>query len=127
MTILQRNQYLHSKLDKYAGQSFYCPALSANVKVLKKSIDETCFHAARSQTSMNIALQLPYIIENAKIYLRNRPTHNNKQSKEFGFDSISILLCQIQNIGIAKLVVGKRKNNNYYEYSITEWNIFTAC
>lgn len=127
MNILQRNKYLHSKLDKYAGQSFYCPDLSANIKVLKKSIDETCYHAARNITSMKIAMQLPYIIENAKVYLSNITTHNNKQNKEFNFESISILLCQIQNIGIAKLVVGKRKNGNYYEYSITEWNIFTAC
>ena len=76
---------------------------------------------------MNIALQLPYIIQNAKVYQRNIPTHNTNQSDKFHFENLNILLCAVQNIEIAKLVVGQRISRKYYEYSITEWNIFTAC
>lgn len=112
------------ELKPYQGKQFYCKALGCSVKVTRKSIAETAYHASRSIVSTKLALRLPYIIQNAKILQPYLPTkQGQKQTKVMFFQHLISLTCGIRGLGTALLMVGKRKNGDVYEYCITDFRL----
>ena len=118
---IDRQHLLEKELRKYHYKHFYCKSLNVKVRIYPKSISETAYHAAKSVLATKLALRLPYVIQNAKIYKLNQPIKNNKQTKEFHFKELAILKCGIRGLGTAKLTVGYRYKRLVIEYCITDF------
>lgn len=91
------------------------------VKLLKKSIDETAHNVRYHRKSAELALYLPYIIRNAKVIEYPLPVESKTQVNKFGFKDIAVMLCNVKNVGIAKLTVGFALIDGCVEYSITDF------
>ena len=118
-----RREFLTKELKKYAGKTFYCKAIGVNVIVTGNSVEETAFNASTSRKAAKIALHLPYIIRNAKIVSLHLPTESRKQTTSFHFVDIGLFRCNIQKVGIAKIVIGYRNNGKAIEYAITDYQV----
>ena len=116
--------FLKDYLQKYLNKTFYCKVLGVPIKVDKNSIKETAFNASLSRKSTKVAMHLPYIVRNAHVIELNLPTESKTQKTTFYFKNIAILRCNVPRVGIAKLVIGCRKNGKVLEYSITDYQ---AC
>lgn len=121
-TIAGRKRFLHGRIMAFVGREFPCPALGGNVKVIKKSANETAFHASKSRRSTICALMLPAVIKNAALKGTSVPK-NGRQTKEFFFKKIHTLEVHIDYYGDARLTVGERAAGNFVEYCITHIKI----
>ena len=90
-----------AKLDK----TIFCPALDADVMITRKGTSETRSNASYSYKSTLSALNLREIIENAT-YIKQVPVKRTSKNQKC-FRHMHILICPIQNVGYAKLIVGE--------------------
>ena len=119
-----RRKLLKIELKQYQGRHIYCPALHCKVYINNHSITETSMHASISVTSTKLALRLPYIIQNAKIYRPNiPPKSNNSQKKKMKFIELCLLTTGVRGLGTALLTVGKKQCGAFYEYCITDFRM----
>ena len=122
----QRYRLLLKELKQYQSKRFYCKSLTCFVKVTSNSITETAHHASKSMISTKLAIRLPYVIKNAKVFEPYIPTKlNGKQVKTMKFQYLILLTCGIRKLGTALLTVGKRKSGDVYEYCITDFRLYT--
>ena len=119
-TIKARRKFLQRELRRFQGE-YKCTALKCKVHVFHASVKETAHWAALSNTSTKLALRLPYIIENAKIYKVNQSPKNNHQISKFHFTEIAQLICGLRGIGTALLTIGYRVDGIKVEYCITDF------
>ncbi|MCR4800145.1 MAG: hypothetical protein K5860_06520 [Bacteroidales bacterium] len=123
-TIVERRAYLNLHLKKHIKTSVFCPSLQAYVYISKDSIEETIYNAVLEKSSMIMALNIKSIIEFAEIKDLDKEPESNKQKKDFKFSKVNILTTEVENVGVAKLVIGyillKNKKKFYIEYSITD-------
>ena len=118
---IDRKHLLEKELHKYNYKKFYCPALNVKVRVHPESITETAWHASKSVLSTKLALRLPYVIQNAKVYKEHITPKSTKQSKVFHFRELVILICGIRGLGTAKLTIGIKFKKMAIEYCITDF------
>ncbi len=118
----ERYVLLLGELRKYNYKKFLCGALGAKVRVYPESIAETAWHASKSILSTKLALRLPYVVKNAKIYKQHVQPKDTKQTKVFHFKELVILTCGIRGLGTAQLTVGIRYKKFLMEYCITDFN-----
>lgn len=116
-----RREFLNKELEKYRGKTFYCKSIGVNVIVTEKSVSEIAFNAALSIKASEIALYLPFAVRNAEIVELHLPTESRKQTRDFHFIDIGIFKCKIPRVGVAKVVIGFRRNGKAIEYSITDY------
>lgn len=111
--------YIEEQLRKYKNKTFYNKNLNVNILVTADSIAETAQNCRPNRQAAKLALHLPYILRNAKIKELHLPVISKKQRNRFRFTEIAKMSCNIPHVGIAKIVVGYRKNGEIIEYSIT--------
>jgi hypothetical protein len=121
-TTSERKRFLQGRIGAFVGKDFPCPALGGKVKVIKKSVGETAFHACKSRRSTICALMLPAIIKNAELAGTTAPK-GGRQTKEFFFKKIHNLEVRVKYYGTARLTVGERSAGNFVEYCITNIKI----
>lgn len=118
-TIAERRAFLKSKLQKFKGKKYKCPALSnADVFVNSDSIRETVAHASRTKKSTLCALYLDKIIKEASFVKTTTPKIGTQTTK-FKFIELMILEVEVENLGNVKLTVGVRRNNKHIQYCVT--------
>ena len=113
--------YIRKCLEKYKGRTYYNKQLGVNIIVTSHSIRETMQNCRVNRQSAKLALYLPYILRNAKIIRLHLPVESKKQKERFAFTEIAELRCNVKRVGIAKLIIGYKKNNLSIEYSITNF------
>ena len=116
-----RRVLIEKELRYYVDNEIYCPAISSNVKILSKSVDETANWGCTSKVGTKLCLLITYVIEHAEVMSVGLPPDSNRQRKKFKFISMATLKCHVPYVGTAKLTVGYRKNGHVIEYCITEY------
>lgn len=114
-------EFLQTELKKFQGKSYFCKALGVFVSITRKSIEETAYNCRPNRKAAEMALELPHIIEHAKIEKLDLPVKSIRQSKHFHFKQIAVLKCNMKGKGIAKLVIGFRDSGEVIEYSVTNY------
>lgn len=110
------------KIDK----KIYCEALHGDVIVLKKGRNETITHASRSYKSTLAALNLEEALKEAK-KIKTVPIKRTSKNQKC-FKCMHILICAVENVGYAKIMVGEfHEANNiptpYAHYCITHLSV----
>lgn len=121
-TTKERKRFLQSRFAAFVGKDFPCPALGGRVKVIKKSVNETAFHASKSRRSTICALMLPAIVKSVDLVETKTPK-GGRQTKEFFFKKLHVLEVHVKYYGTARLTVGERSAGNFVEYCITNIKI----
>lgn len=111
--------FLEKELKQFQGKTYYCKALGVEVGVTRRSVEETAYNCRFNRKSAKLAMQMPYIIQHAKIERLHLPTKSVKQAKHFRFIEIATLTCNVRKKGVARLVVGFKDNGEVVEYSVT--------
>lgn len=118
-TTVERRAFLKSRMQKFKGKKYKCPALSnADVFVTANSIRETVAHASKSRKSTICALYLDKIIKEAD-FLKSVSPKKGTQTKRFQFKELLILETEIKELGKAKLTIGINKNERKIQYCVT--------
>jgi len=117
-----RRKFLTSELQRFEGTEIYSKYFNQNVIVLKKSLSEITKWAAKSKESVIAALNLDGVVANATKVNEDNPKPN-KKTKEFYFNKMYEMRCNIKGVGTAKLMVGERKNGKKITYCITALRI----
>lgn len=117
-----RRKFLTSELQRFEGTEIYSKYFNQNVIVLKKSLSEITKWAAKSKESIIAALNIDGVVANATKVNEDNPKPN-KQTKEFYFNKMYEMHCDIKGVGTAKLMVGERKNGKKITYCITALRI----
>lgn len=118
----ERRVLLVEYLRKYSYKKIHCPALGVKVRIYPESIQETAWHASKSVISTKLALRMPYVIHNAKIYQQHIKPKETKQTKVFHFRELVVLVCGIRGLGTARLTVGIKFKKFVVEYCITDFH-----
>lgn len=113
--------FIMLKLKKYIGRTFYNKNLGVNISVISSSVRETAQNCRPNRKAAELAVYLPYILRNAKVIKLHLPTESKTQKERFNFTEIAELRCNVKNIGVAKVIVGYRKQREVIEYSITNF------
>lgn len=121
-----RKTFLEKELTKYIGTTCYCPAIGKTIHINKHSIHETIENASITKLSTRMALMLPELIKNGKELVKKTNPESNTQIKTFHFKKIYIIYSEIDNLGIAKIIIGKTSYGKYIHYSLTGIKIYTA-
>lgn len=104
------------------GKTFFAPCLNAHISVNANSVRETAFHASRSVSSTEYALNLPVLLNYATVREINLPAIGNRQVS-MHIKQIAILICSMYNVngtdGFAKITIGQKSNGNFVEYCVT--------
>lgn len=114
-------KFLEKELRKFQGKAYFCKALGVKIGVSRRSVEETAYNCRLNRKAAELALELPYIVEHARIDQLSLPVKSIRQSKHFHFKEIATLKCNMKGLGIAKLVIGFRDNGEVVEYSITNY------
>ena len=125
-TQTERLNLLKTELQQFRLQKYYCPAINKNILVNDHSIKETANNAKITKESTWMALQLPTIIENAKVLVSKVNPQSNTQKNTMHLNKMFILHSEIPDVGIAKLIIGRTYWGKYIHYSITSIKIYTA-
>lgn len=122
----ERKIFLKKELQKFNGISKMCPAINKTVHIDSNSIKETINNASITWQSTRLALMLPELIENGRTLVNYDKPESNSQVKTFNFNRVYIIYSEIENLGIAKLVIGRTHYGKYIHYSVTAIKIYTA-
>lgn len=120
---IDERQKLITKYLNKLESVVYCPALEADVMVIRKGIKETRVQASLSYRSTIAALTLKEAIENAT-YIKELPVKRSSNNQKC-FRKMHLLICPIQYIGYAKIMVGEFYEienipTKYSHYCITQ-------
>lgn len=113
--------FITLKLKKYIGRMFYNKNLGVNISITPSGIKETAQNCRPNRKSAELAVYLPYILRNAKIIKLHLPVESKTQKDRFNFTEIAELRCNVKNVGVAKVIIGYRKQGEVIEYSITNF------
>lgn len=119
MSVDERRKYIAKSMKaEYLGKQYFCPSLDCDIYVTANSIKETSSHASKSFESSIAALNLPQIIELAKLERVSLP-HSNTQKRTFKAKEVYILRGFLGQRLTAKLVVVKTCKGARLEYCVT--------
>lgn len=113
--------FVEQELRQYQGKAYFCKTLGVYVSITRNSIKETAYNCRFNRQSAELAIELPYIIQHAKIKQLHLPTKSQRQIRHFRFIEIATLICNVKGKGIAKLTIGFRDNGDVLEYSVTNY------
>ena len=113
-------EYVKEKMRKYQGERFKNKYLKVYIYINRHSVREIYQKCANNRKAAELALYLPYILRNAKPTELHLPIHSNLQ-EIMGFKYITKMICNIKNVGIAKVVIGFTEDGKAILYSITNY------
>ena len=119
----ERKKFLYSYLSTFIDKKFYCKSIKKYVCFDKLSRKETITHACISTKGTELAFYMPYVLENMKPIKGKQNIEAQSKTQKKNFLNMSVFSCIVPGVGYAKILIGKRKNNNLnYEYSLTDFN-----
>lgn len=117
--VYERRAIIIENLQHLIGTAIRCKALNNQLVHFDfYSIDETATHASKRYESTLAALKVTKAISNAK-FVGISKTHSKRQIKR-GFTQMIELSAELNGIGIVKIVVGNKKNQQLLHYCITK-------
>lgn len=120
--IEKRKSIIRSALGKLKGKFVKCPCLgNVPVYIEPKSIDEVSDKAGLRPSSTKLALQLRYLIHNAKFVRMTLPKNNTMQKKKFQIIFMYELETETKEGEKAKLTIGVREFPlKFLQYCVTD-------
>lgn len=122
-TIRERNALIKKEMAKtMQGKSFFTPCLNSLVVINANSVRETAYHASKTVTSTEYALNLPILLRHAVVREIDLPIISKRQ-KNMRIVRVATLICSMYNVngtdGFAKITIGKKDDGNLIEYCVT--------
>lgn len=93
-------------------------SLNDYIQVRYLSITETMRHAAKNYISTLAVLQLDTILKKAVIYGKPTPTKKGVKN-QVKFTKMQQMRCNLDGIGVVKMVVGIKRSGEKIQYCIT--------
>jgi len=113
-----RRDFIRFHLGQIQGCVF-SKSLNEWVAIAPRSIAEISSHASKSTLSTIMALNCVHLVENAILAEDKIPPHSNRERKDFNFKEMKVLVAKLENIGTAKITVGKQSMGKHFVYCIT--------